>query len=364
MRRLNLSKNSRKAQDRDSGAGISAAAIIAKAAATVPGRNDEGDYDASNHKSDPAVIDVQSTTMSGSIADGARSPRRIRRARSRPLRIVGDRLRKQTGVAFRLATLLALFGFPVWLWQSGRLDSTIAVVDQGASDAREALQASLGLLRLEHVYVVGRHRTSRKALSSVLGLDRGAALTGIGIAALRRRLRTLPWISDAAIERRWPNVLFIRIREHTAIARYQNDGRMQLVASNGDVIDVDAAADHRGKLLIKGKGAPVAAAALLKILRSRPVLAERVVSATRKGQRRWDLTFDNGAFLKLPERRPDAAWHRFAALNKTHELLAKGALGFDMRTRFDFVIRKPGSVMEKSSREGSGHSGYRGSRTT
>ncbi|MCY4239379.1 MAG: FtsQ-type POTRA domain-containing protein [Rhodospirillaceae bacterium] len=361
MRRLNLSKNSRKAQDRESGADISAAAIIAKAAATVPSQND--DCDANHHKSDPAVIDAPSTTMSGSIAAGERPPRRIRRARWRPLRIAGDQLRKHTGVAFRLATLLALFGFPVWLWQSGHLDSTIAVVDQGASDAREAFQAALGL-RLEHVYVVGRHRTSRKALSSVLGLDRGAALTGIGIAALRRRLRALPWISDAAIERRWPNVLFIRIREHTAIARYQNDGRMQLVASTGDVIDVDAAADHQGKLLIKGKGAPVAAAALLKILRSRPVLADRVVSATRKGQRRWDLTFDNGAFLKLPERRPDAAWHRFAALNKTHELLAKGALGFDMRTRFDFVIRKPGPVMEKSSREGGGHSGYRSGRTT
>jgi len=140
-----------------------------------------------------------------------------------------------------------------------------------------------------------------------------------------------------------------------------NEWLLLSVASTGDVIDIDVAADHQGKLLIKGKGAPAAAAALLKILRSRPVLADRVVSATRKGQRRWDLTFDNGAFLKLPERRPDVAWHRFAALNKTHELLAKGALGFDMRTRFDFVIRKPGSMMEKSSREGGGgHLGYRG----
>jgi len=349
MRRLNLSKNSRSAQERESGAGLSAAAIIARAAATVPNQGD----DAEHVKPTPGIGEAPSGPPSGRPSSATPQPRRNRRARRRPLRIVGDQIRDRGRTAFRIAVLIALFGFPVWLWQSGRLDTAVAAVDQGASDAGEEFRGALGL-RLEHIYVAGRHRTSRKALSSVLGLDRGAALTGIDIGALRRRLRALPWISDAAIERRWPNVLFIRVREHTAIARYHEDGRMKLVARTGDVIDVNAASDHQDKLLVKGKGAPAAAAVLLKILRTRATLANRVVSATRKGGRRWDLTFDNGAFLKLPERRPDAAWHRFVALNKTHNLLAKGALGFDMRTPSEFVIRKPGAAMEKSGGKGRG----------
>ena len=110
--------------------------------------------------------------------------------------------------------------------------------------------------------------------------------------------------------------------------------------------------NHWGKLLVKGNGAPERTAALVTLLQTRPVLAKRVVQATRLGKRRWDLRFDNGVFLKLPERRPDAAWHRFADLDRAHNLLARGALGFDMRSRFEFVIRTPNP--DEAPKDGTG----------
>ena len=109
-------------------------------------------------------------------------------------------------------------------------------------------------------------------------------------------------------------------------------------------------------LLVKGAGAPERTAALVALLQTRPVLAKRVVLATRLGKRRWDLRFDNGVFLKLPERRPDVAWHRFADLERAHNLLAKGALGFDMRSRFEFVIRTPNPDEGPKDRPGAARS--------
>lgn len=339
MRRLNLVKKSRSALNRESGAGLSPGAIIARAAATVPDNHDADDAaprrpaDSGAALSRPPI--VSSTPVEPPV-------RKNRRARRRALRLVAEQLQGRGRTFARAALLIVLFGFPIWIWQSGRLDTAVTAVDEGAANAGERFRSALGL-RLEHIYVAGRERTTRRALSAVLGLDRGAPLTGIDITALRKRLRTLPWIGDVSIERRWPNVLFIRVREHRAIARFRSATNIQLVSSSGTVIAVPAQGEHRTLLLVSGAGAAEKTDALLRILRSRPTLANRVVSAKRQGKRRWDIRFDNGAYLMLPERRPDAAWTRFSDLNRTHKLLAKGAVGFDMRFRFEFVIKTPGS---------------------
>ena len=339
MRRLNLAKRSRSALNRESGAGLSPGAIIARAAATVPDNQDTDPGTPSRGAEAAAALSGPPIVSSTPIEPPVRKNRRARR---RALRLVAEQLQGRGRIFARAALLIALFGFPIWIWQTGRLDTAVAAVDQSAGDAGERFRSALGL-RLEHIYVAGRHRTSRRALSAKLGLDRGASLTGIDIADLRKRLRTLPWISDVSIERRWPNVLFIRVREHHAIARYRRAGGDQLISSSGTVIAVPAQAEHRNLLLVSGSGAAEKAQLLLDILRSRPALANRVVSAKRQGKRRWDLRFDNGAYLMLPDRRPDAAWKRFSGLNRTHKLLAKGAVGFDMRFRFEFVIKTPGS---------------------
>ncbi|MCY4395010.1 MAG: FtsQ-type POTRA domain-containing protein [Rhodospirillaceae bacterium] len=352
MRRLNLIGNSRRARELEDCAALSAGAIISRAAATRPdGTPPEDTRVAPTLRPDPDPVLPADPPV-----------RRNRRARRRPLHQIGAEFRARSAMFARFVLLVGLFGFPVWLWQTGRTESAIALIDRSAVQAGEAFRTALAL-RLEHVYVSGRQRTSRTALSSVVGLDRGVSLTEIDIAGLRGRLRTLPWIADATVERRWPDALYVRLREHTAIARFEVGGRIKLISRGGAIFDMAADGNHWNKLLVKGTGAPERTAALVALLQTRPVLAKRVVQATRRGRRRWDLRFDNGVFLKLPERRPDAAWHRFADLDRAHNLLARGAQGFDMRSRFEFVIRTP----EGEAGEGAGathrtadHNGDRG----
>lgn len=330
MRRLNIVANSRRAQDLEDCAALSAGAIIARAAATMP----------ENEPAEDTRIAPTLRAEASPAVTGDPPVRRNRQARRRPLRHIGAILRAHAPTAVRLILLIGLFGVPAWLWQTDRTESAIALIDRNAGRTAETLRNALDL-RLEHIFVAGRHRTSRETLLSVIGLNRGASLTEVDIAALRQRLRALPWVEDAAVERRWPNTLFVRLREHSAIARFEANDRPRLISQSGILVDMASDGDRRSKLLVKGAGAPERTAALVALLQTRPVLAKRVVLATRRGKRRWDLRFDNGVFLKLPERRPDAAWHRFADLDRAHNLLAKGALGFDMRSRFEFVIRTP-----------------------
>lgn len=330
MRRLNLIGTSRRARELEDCAALSAGAIVARAAATLP-----EDAPAEETRVAPTL-----RPQTASVLPADPPVRRNRRARRRPLRLIGVELRAHSATVARFILLIGLFGFPVWLWQTDRTETAVALIDRNAGRTAETLRSALAL-RLEHIFVAGRHRTSRGALSTVIGLDRGDSLTGIDISALRGRLRALPWVQDAVVERRWPNALYVRLHEHSAIARFEVGGRTKLISQSGAIVDMAMEGKHWGKLLVKGAGAPERTAALVALLQTRPVLAKRVVQATRQGRRRWDLRFDNGVFLKLPERRPDAAWHRFADLDRAHNLLAKGALGFDMRSRSEFVIRTP-----------------------
>lgn len=330
MRRLNIAATSRRARELEDCAALSAGAIIARAASTMP----------EDAPSEDGPVAPALRPQAAPVLPADPPVRRNRRARRRPLRLIGVELRAHWTMAAHLVLLIGLFGFPVWLWQTGRTESAIALIDRSAGKTAETLRSVLAL-RLEHILVAGRHRTSRRVLSSVIGLERGDSLTEIDISALHLRLRALPWVEDAVIERRWPNALYVRLHEHSAIARLEVGGRMKLISQSGAIVDMAADGNHRNKLLVRGAGAPERTAALVALLQTRPVLAKRVVQATRQGRRRWDLRFDNGVFLKLPERRPDAAWHRFADLDRAHNLLAKGALGFDMRSRFEFLIRTP-----------------------
>ncbi len=336
MRRLNLVANSRRARELEDCAALSAGAIISRAAATMPdGTPPEDTRVPPTLRPDPAPVLPADPPV-----------RRNRRARRRPLHLIGAEIRARSATVARFVLLIGLFGFPVWLWQTGRTESAIALIDRSAGRAGEALRTALAL-RLEHVFVAGRHLTTRRALSAAVDIDRGTSLTSIDIPALRSRLRALPWVEDATVERRWPNAFYIQLRERRAIARFEDSGRTKLISRGGAIVDMAAHGNHWDKLLVEGAGAPERTAALIALLQTRPVLAKRVVRATRQGRRRWDLRFDNGVFLKLPEHRPDAAWHRFADLDRAHNLLARGALGFDMRSRFEFVIRTPDGEAEK-----------------
>jgi cell division protein FtsQ len=77
----------------------------------------------------------------------------------------------------------------------------------------------------------------------------------------------------------------------------------------------------------------------LKLIAEEPDLARRIVSATRLGQRRWDLAFEGGAVLRLPDGYEKAALAKFGEFERQHGLLARGAVTYDMRLPDRLVIR-------------------------
>ena len=109
MRRLNIAATSRRARELEDCAALSAGAIIARAASTMP----------EDAPSEDARVAATLRSQTAPVLQDAPPVRRNRRARRRPLRLIGVELRAHWTTAARLVLLIGLFGFPVWLWQTG-----------------------------------------------------------------------------------------------------------------------------------------------------------------------------------------------------------------------------------------------------
>lgn len=261
------------------------------------------------------------------------------RARRR-LHLNLSRLRK-TARALRFAPVAALVvGVPVWLWQAGHIEAAHAYVARQANAAASGLTSGLDL-RVAAVRIEGAEMTGSRAIGEALGIAAGTSILSLDLHAARDRLTALPWVKQAEIERRLPGQLRVRIVERTPIARLRGLRRVTLIDTGGNEIAADVRKDRRfAELpLLSGDRAAAAAPALMKLLSRHPRYGRRVLAAHYQGRRRWDLKFDTGVILMLPEKHVAESWSRFVLYAARHGLLNRRARHIDMRLHDRMVIR-------------------------
>ena len=191
--------------------------------------------------------------------------------------------------------------------------------------------------------IVGLNHMNRALVDAVVAdeLRRAAADAGsdkapqalVDVAEIRRRLLGYGWVQDARVSRRLPDALVIDIVERRPAALWQNQGRLALIDNQGVVLDrvpVDKMPDLP---LLIGPGANGEEQQLSRLLASVPTLKPQLASATWVGLRRWDLSFQSGEVVSLPEGERDAevALTKFAQNDRSSGLLGRGFLRFDLR---------------------------------
>jgi cell division protein FtsQ len=165
----------------------------------------------------------------------------------------------------------------------------------------------------------------------------------VDVAEIRRRLLAYGWVKDARVSRRLPDSLAIDIVERTPAALWQNQGQLALIDSEGVVLDrvpVDKMPDLP---LLIGPGANVQEQQLDRLVASVPTLKPQLASATWVGGRRWDLNFQTGETVALPEGEAaaKAALMKFARHDKESGLLGRGIVRFDLRVPGQMTVRLP-----------------------
>ncbi|MFL6765344.1 MAG: cell division protein FtsQ/DivIB [Sphingomicrobium sp.] len=165
----------------------------------------------------------------------------------------------------------------------------------------------------------------------------------VNVAEIRRRLLDYGWVKDARVSRRLPDSLAIDIVERTPAALWQSQGQLALIDREGVVLDrvpVDKMPDLP---LLIGPGANGEEQQLTRLMEAAPTLKPQLASATWIGGRRWDLNFQSGETVALPEgdEAAKAALTKFARLDKESGLLGRGIVRFDLRVPGKMIVRLP-----------------------
>lgn len=201
--------------------------------------------------------------------------------------------------------------------------------------------------RVEQVEVTGLSRMDRMTVYAVALDQKSRAMPLVNLEDVREKLLSYGWIADAHVSRRLPDTLLVHIVERKPTAIWQDKGKLSLIAEDGIWLEPVRAEAMPDLPLVIGPGANEQEAAYQKLLDAAPALRPQVKAATWVGNRRWNLLFESGETLALPEGDADAAKAlvKFAQLDGVRPLLGRGWIRFDMRDPAKLVARKPGQVV-------------------
>jgi cell division protein FtsQ len=275
------------------------------------------------------------------IAAGTRPARRLW-TRTTILRLLRRRARMICVSAISIAALSAASG---WLVQPGNADAL-------AADTRQVFMsttAGLGMT-VEYVYSTGHREAQPAAILTALGVTRGDPILYFAPDEARARLLALDWVESATIERRLPDTIRVEIVERQPFALWQHEQRIQMIDRIGTVINARDVPRFRHLPLIVGADAPEYAPALFDTMSSEPAILRQLVSAVWVGSRRWNLHFESGLTVYLPEIETSHAWQRLVHLLATYDTQRERIVSIDLRLPDRTVLSKrPDEAMDGSS---------------
>lgn len=197
----------------------------------------------------------------------------------------------------------------------------------------------IGGLRVEQVMVEGRKMVDRQTVLAAVGLKRGQPILSFDLAAARERLEHVAWVESAVVERRLPDLIYVRLTERTPMALWQHEGRFSVIDAKGVVVVDGNVGSYANLPIVVGPDAPTKADSLLLLLSTEPEIKARVAAAVRVGGRRWNLHLDNGVDVKLPEEDAASAVARLAEINRTNQLVDRDVKVIDLRQPDRLVLQ-------------------------
>ncbi len=286
------------------------------------------------------------------------------KARRQPARVVAPARRRPPTIGQQLGHAIGAIPLPRRLlrragnWLLGLLVAAGIVAGLVAMGLPQmaGLAAAHALGRMgfvvRNIEISGREHVDRDAVYRLVMDDRGQDMPLVDLSETRRRLLALPWIADARVSRRLPDTLVVDIVEHAPAAILQRNHRLALIDAAGRTLAaVDPHTLPMQLPLVIGDGVEHHLPQLDALMKSQPALRQLVAGATWIGDRRWDLRFQSGETLALPEGEAEAlgAYAIFARKDAEERLLGRGFVRFDMRIPGQIVVRtsrEPGAKVE------------------
>lgn len=197
-------------------------------------------------------------------------------------------------------------------------------------DTGRAALRSAGL-KVDHIDVRGANRFTYRQIAKLARVNEEATIFGQDLAAIQERLEKQTWIQSVRISRHLPDRLTIDVNERKARARWQQEGKFYLIGADGTPFMRINSNEWRDLPVVVGNGANRSAQGLYTALEDYPYLSSRLLSATWIGERRWDLLFEGGVLVRLPEEAMAEKLGQLSRMQMQNNIFASGPMRIDMR---------------------------------
>lgn len=122
----------------------------------------------------------------------------------------------------------------------------------------------------------------------------------------------LPLARKITVSRTIPNLLNIAIVEFEPFAIWYENEQKFIIDREGINIrykqEYEDLFDFSGMIILSGENANLYAKSLFNLISADPEIGSEIYSANWVGGRRWDLRFNNGVIVKMPEFEISSAW--------------------------------------------------------
>jgi len=282
-------------------------------------------------------VRAQVTTRSGRGTSARAKPA----ARRRPPAKTGDGFLSRIPMPQGLARRLRNWSFGL-IVAGGVIGGLVAMgVPQMTGMATAHGLGRMGFV-VHNIQLTGLKQVDRDTVYRIVSEAHGQDMPLVDLTQLRAQLLQLGWIEDARVSRRLPDTLAIDLVERVPAVVLQRNQQLFLIDDKGHVLAaVDPHTMPMSLPLVIGEGVETHIGQLHVLIASQAPLKQLIEGATWVGQRRWDLRFQSGETLSLPEG-DDAAIQALALFAKKDQearLLGQGYVHIDMRDPARMVVR-------------------------
>lgn len=182
--------------------------------------------------------------------------------------------------------------------------------------------------------------TPKDAVLASVKVKPGTPLLAVNIKEIQENVKKIDWVKTAIVERKFPDTIYIGVLERKPIAIWQNNYKMHLITEDGVIIATDDIQAFNHLLLVVGSDAHLYARKLIEDINKNPGLVKYVISATRYGERRWNLILSENITVKMPETDFNRAWNYLNKLYKHNKLFGQNYKVIDLRDSHKYYVEK------------------------
>lgn len=204
--------------------------------------------------------------------------------------------------------------------------------------AADALTAGLGF-SVASIEIRGLSEADSTEISDRIDVTQTSSLLMVDVEKARSRIAEIPWISDVAVKKLYPNRIVVNLTERRPFALWQDEGKVRVVDKTGAVMSDVLEMRNAGLPLIVGQGANTRVAEAVELMNAAPSLRPKIRAAVLVAERRWNMITVDGIEILLPEENPAAALERVAVLQDSKKLLERDVEVVDMRVPDRLFVR-------------------------